>query len=117
VRIVTPSVALAVEPAHAAAVSAQQQEENALPLLEAATADGRGSFYTLDREEYEKATRPADQGGYGFVAKNDSDAAGITMFEDEVPGSIAVHRLRKRDGHQGVPALRGPGGDRAVDQR
>jgi hypothetical protein len=98
--VATANVAVAAEPSQAAPASAQKQEQ-ALPLLEAATADGKGSFYTLDEKEFAKATAPADQGGNGFTAKNDSTAAGITMFKDEVPGSIPIHRLRQLDGHQG----------------
>jgi hypothetical protein len=99
--VVTPNVALAAQPSPAGAVSAAPAaQEEPIPLKEAATADSSGSFYTLDNVEYKKATTPANQGGSGFKAKQDSATAGITMFKDQVPGSVPIYRLRLKNGHQ-----------------
>jgi hypothetical protein len=97
--VVTPNIALAAQPSPPGA-SAHAEQEKPTPLLEAATADSSGSFYTLNPAEYKKATTPANQGGSGFKAKNDATAADITMFKDQVPGSVPIYRLRLKNGHQ-----------------
>jgi hypothetical protein len=91
--VLTSNVAVAAEPATAASVSAQQAQQHAKPLLELATADSRGSFYTLDPAEADRAQRQ-----HGFTPKYDS--TGITMFDEKVDGSIPVYRLRQKDGFQ-----------------
>jgi len=80
------------EPVAAPALSAQASEHKA-QLLEFATNDNRGSFYTLDQDEAERAQRD-----HGFKPK--SDSAGITMFDEQVDGSIPVYRLRQKDAFQ-----------------
>jgi hypothetical protein len=89
----TPNIAMAAEPSTAAAVSVQQAQEHQKPLLEFATADSRGSFYTLNPNEAARAARE-----HGFTPK--ADSRGITMFEKEVDGSVPVYRLRQKDGFQ-----------------
>jgi hypothetical protein len=91
--VLTSNVAMAAEPSTAAAVSVQQAQEHQRPLLEMATADQRGSFYTLNPDEAARAQRE-----HGFTPKNDS--TGITMFDKEVEGSIPVYRLRQKEGFQ-----------------
>jgi hypothetical protein len=91
--VVTSNVAMAAEPATATAVSAQQAQENQKPLLELATADSRGSFYTLDPAEADRAQRE-----HGFTPKYDS--TGITMFDKELDGTIPVYRLRQKGGFE-----------------
>jgi hypothetical protein len=91
--VLTSNVAVAAEPATAAAASAQQGAEHQKPLLELATADDRGSFYTLDPAEADRAQRE-----HGFTPKYDS--TGITMFDEQVDGSIPVYRLRQKDAFQ-----------------
>jgi hypothetical protein len=91
--VLTSNVALAAEPASAAAASAQQDLEHQKPLLELATADDRGSFYTLDPAEADRAQRE-----HGFTPKYDS--TGITMFDEKVDGSVPVYRLRQKDAFQ-----------------
>jgi hypothetical protein len=91
--VLIPNVAFAAEPSRATAVSAQTVAEHQRPLLEFATADDRGSFYTLNRAEGERAQRE-----HGFTPKSDSE--GITMFDKELDGTIPVYRLRQKDGFQ-----------------
>lgn len=95
--VLTSNVAMAAEPATAApasaTASAKQAAEHQKPLLEMATNDNRGSFYTLDPAEADRAQRE-----HGFSPKYDS--TGITMFDEEVDGSIPVYRLRQKDGFQ-----------------
>lgn len=90
--VLTSNVALAAE-SSTAAVSAQQAQEHQKPLLEMATADSRGSFYTLDPAEADRAQRE-----HGFTPK--ADSRGITMFDKELDGTIPVYRLRQKDGFQ-----------------
>lgn len=91
--VMTTNVAVAAVPATAAAASAHQAQEHQKQLLELATADDRGSFYTLDPAEADRARRE-----HGFTPKSDSN--GITMFDEQVDGSIPVYRLRQKDAFQ-----------------
>lgn len=91
--VLTPNVGLAAEPARAASVSVQQVQEHQKPLLEMVTADSRGSFYTLDPAEAERAQRE-----HGFKPK--ADSTGITMFDEQIDGTVPVYRLRLKNGHQ-----------------
>jgi hypothetical protein len=91
--VLMPNVVFAAEPSRAAVASAQAVAEHQRPLLEFATADGRGSFYTLNPAEGERAQRE-----HGFTPK--SDSAGITMFDKKLDGTIPVYRLRQKDGFQ-----------------
>ncbi|WP_345606940.1 hypothetical protein [Pseudonocardia adelaidensis] len=90
--VLTTNVAVAAEPATAVAVSARSLDHQK-PLLELATADSKGSFYTLDPAEADRAQRE-----HGFTPKYDS--TGITMFDEQVDGSIPVYRLRQKDAFQ-----------------
>lgn len=74
------------EPVLAAAVDADW--EHTAELQELRTSDNRGTFYTLNEEEAATAVSK-----HGF--RRTGEAAGIRMFTREVPGSIAVHRLKR----------------------
>jgi hypothetical protein len=90
--LLTSNVAMAAEPSTAPFAS-DQMREHQKPLLELATADNKGSFYTLDQAEADRAQRE-----HGFTPKYDS--TGITMFDEEIDGTIPVYRLRQGNGHQ-----------------
>ena len=85
--------AAAAERVRPAAAAADAAADHARPLLELVTVDKRGRFFTLDTDEARSAERD-----HGFTPTEES--AGITMFETQVPGSVPVHRLRLRTGHQ-----------------
>lgn len=100
----SPSVAATAErpSLSMAATASDDDEEHLRPLLELITADRRGRFYTLNAEGAEKAERE-----HGFIPTNESE--GISMFNREVPGTIAVHRLRLCEGHQAYLLVSNPG--------
>src|SRR5690606_12854086 len=85
--------AAAAEPAAAPAASAAVAEEGLRPLIEMITADKKGRFYTLNAAEAATAERVN-----GFTRTDESE--GISMFNREKEGTIPVHRLRLRSGHQ-----------------
>lgn len=85
--------AAAAEAATAPAASAAVAQEGIRPLIEMITADKKGRFYTLNAAEAATAERVN-----GFTRTDESD--GISMFNREVDGTIPVHRLRLRSGHQ-----------------
>ncbi|MEJ3657937.1 hypothetical protein WEH80_33725 [Actinomycetes bacterium KLBMP 9759] len=76
----------AAQPEVAAAADAVW--EHTAELQELRTSDNRGTFYTLNEEEADKA-----ESVHGF--RRTGEAAGIRMFTKEVPGSIPVHRLKR----------------------
>lgn len=92
--ILMPNLASAAAPSQQAVTAPSVQgEEHLAQLREFATADRRGTFYTLDPAEAGRAERK-----YGFKPKD--DAKGIRMFDEQVEGTVPVHRLRKKSGHQ-----------------
>jgi hypothetical protein len=84
VALAAPSAA----PSPAAAV--QERWEHTAELQEFRTSDNRGTFYTVNEEEAEKA-----ESVHGF--RPTGEAAGIRLFTKKVPGSIEVHRLKRVD--------------------
>jgi hypothetical protein len=73
------------------AAAAEQRSEHAAELLELRTPDNAATFYTLSKDEAEKA-----QSAHGFKSPT-GETAGITMFTRPVPGTIAVHRLKREN--------------------
>lgn len=73
------------------------------PLLEFATPDRTGSFYTIDSAEAETARRN------GFAPK--SDANGIRLYTKPGPGMVALHRLRLKSGHVSYLVTANPAGE------
>ncbi len=70
-----------------------QEQLTECPLLEFATPDGRGSFYTIYRDEADSA------GEMGFTEKPDAAAAGIRLSPSQQPGMVPLYRLRFRGDH------------------
>jgi hypothetical protein len=89
---VSPAAA-AAEPTASPTTAASATQENARPLIEMITADKRGRFYTLNSAEAATAERVN-----GFTRTDES--RGISMFDRNIKGTVAVHRLRLRSGHQ-----------------
>lgn len=73
--------------------TAEAAQENVRPLIEMITADKKGRFYTLNSNEAATAERVN-----GFTRTDES--RGISMFNRKAEGTIPVHRLRLRSGHQ-----------------
>jgi hypothetical protein len=88
----SPSAA-AAESSVAPAAAAEATQENLRPLIEMITADRRGRFFTLNGDEAARAER------VNRFTRTD-ESAGISMFDRKLDGTVAVHRLRLRNGHQ-----------------
>jgi hypothetical protein len=83
----------AADPVATPTATAEAAQENVRPLIEMITADKKGRFYTLNSNEAATAERVN-----GFTRTDES--RGISMFNRKAEGTIPVHRLRLRSGHQ-----------------
>lgn len=83
----------AADPVATPTATAEAAQENVRPLIEMITVDKKGRFYTLNSNEAATAERVN-----GFTRTDES--RGINMFNRKAEGTIPVHRLRLRSGHQ-----------------